>query len=122
LNTSHKLRSKLKGDVGETIAVQFLENAGYAILQRNYRYERGEIDIVAEKNNELVFVEVKTRHSQSFGVPEDAITDKKESYLKRTAEGYLFQHHLEHKKCRFDVIAIEWKGLEPVIRHIQDVF
>jgi putative endonuclease len=117
---SHK--SKATGDEGELLAVKFLEQAGFKILQRNYRYDRGEIDIVAEDNSELVFVEVKSRHTQTFGTPEDAITLKKESYLKRTAEGYLFQHNLEDKACRFDVIAVDWNGGQPEIRHIKKVF
>ena len=104
------------------LAVEFLAQAGFKILGRNYRYDRGEIDIVAEENNELVFVEVKSRHTQAFGTPEDAITPKKESYLKRTAEGYLLQHNLENKACRFDVIAIDWNGKQPEIRHIRRVF
>jgi putative endonuclease len=114
--------NKITGDVGEAAAVQFLKNKGYSVVERNYRYERGEIDIIAENESELVFVEVKSRHSKAFGTPEDAVTEKKESYLKRTAEGYLFQHHLENRKCRFDVIAVEWKGEEPQIRHIKNVF
>ncbi len=114
--------SKATGDEGELIAVKFLEDKGFRILQRNYRFERGEIDIIAEDSNELVFVEVKSRHSQNFGAPEDAITPKKESHLKRTAEGYLFQNKLEDKACRFDVIAIDWKGGQPEIRHIKKVF
>ena len=122
MTTAKNINSKTTGDVGEAIAVQFLENEGYTVVERNYRYERGEIDIVAENNDELVFVEVKSRHSRAFGTPEDAITEKKESYLKRTAEGYVFQHHLENKRCRFDVIAVEWKGMEPQIRHIKNVF
>jgi putative endonuclease len=122
LTTSKNLRSKARGDEGETMAVEYLENEGFTILQRNYRFERGEIDIIAQENDELVFVEVKSRHTQSFGTPEDAITPKKESYLKRTAEGFLFQHNLEDKACRFDVIAIEWKGKRPDIRHIKNVF
>ena len=122
MTTSKNLRSKARGDEGETMAVEYLENEGFTILQRNYRFERGEIDIIAQENDELVFVEVKSRHTQSFGTPEDAITPKKESYLKRTAEGFLFQHNLEDKACRFDVIAIEWKGERPDIRHIKNVF
>jgi putative endonuclease len=115
-------RNKATGDAGEDMAVKLLEDEGFRILQRNYRFERGEIDIVAEDRDELVFVEVKSRHTHLFGTPEDAITPKKESFLKRTAEGYLFQHNLEDKPCRFDVVAIEWKGEKPEIRHLKKVF
>ena len=122
LKNSNSHKSKVRGDDGELMAVKFLENEGFRILQRNYRFDRGEIYIIAEINNELVFVEVKSRHSRNFGTPEDAITPIKESYLKRTAEGYLFQHNLEGKTCRFDVVAIEWKDGQPEIRHIKKVF
>ena len=119
---SAKIGTKAKGDEGETLAVKFLEDQGFTILQRNYRFDRGEIDIVAEKQDELIFVEVKSRHSRLFGTPEEAVTAKKEAYLKRTAEGYLFEHHFEGRVCRFDVIAIEWDGNKPEIRHIKQAF
>lgn len=114
--------SKGKGDVGELLALNYLQNLGYKILQRNYRYDRGEIDIIAEDHRELVFVEVKSRRSRSYGTPEDAVTPQKESYIKRTAEGYLLEHNFEGTPCRFDLIAIEWTGHEHEIRHIRKVF
>jgi putative endonuclease len=115
-------RNKARGDAGEDMAMKLLEDKGFRILQRNYRFERGEIDIVAQDRDELVFVEVKSRHTKLFGTPEEAITPEKESFLKRTAEGYLFQHHLEDTPCRFDVIAIDWIGDKPEIRHLKKVF
>ena len=122
LDYAKNRHNKARGEVGETAAAKFLESAGFTILERNYRFDRGEIDIVAEDKDELVFVEVKSRQTLAFGSPEDAITPKKESYLKRTAEGYLFEHRLEGKPCRFDVVAIEWKAGRPDIRHIKNVF
>lgn len=118
----NNLKSKTKGDVGELMAAKFLENEGCRILQRNYRYERGEIDIVAEDNGELVFVEVKSRHTRSHGSPEEALTPEKEFYLKRTAEGYLLEHGLEDRMCRFDLIAIDWTGEQAEMRHIKTIF
>jgi len=115
-------KNKVTGDVGEEMAVKFLQEKGIRVLQRNYRFDRGEIDIVAEDNGEIVFVEVKSRHSHSFGTPEDAITPAKESHLKRTAEGYLLQRGIEGKPCRFDAITIQWESGQPQIRHLKRVF
>lgn len=114
--------TKAKGDAGEIMAGKYLEEKGMKILQRNFRYDRGEIDIVAEDEGEIVFVEVKSRQTHTFGSPEEAITPQKESYLQRTAEGYLLQRGLEDKSCRFDAIAIDWKGGDPEIRHIKNAF
>jgi putative endonuclease len=114
--------AKAKGDAGESIAVDFLQTEGLRIVQRNYRFDRGEIDIVAQDGDQLVFVEVKSRRTRSHGSPEESMTPLKEEFLKRTAEGYLFEHNMEDRPCRFDVIAIEWVGENPSIRHLKDVF
>jgi putative endonuclease len=116
------LSSKAKGDAGESMAVDFLQNEGLRILQRNYRFDRGEIDIVAEDRDELVFVEVKSRRTRSHGSPEESLTPSKEAFLKRTAEGYLLEHHIDRRPCRFDVIAVEWVSGQPEIRHLKNVF
>lgn len=122
MSGTHNHTTKARGDVGEGMAAKFLEQKGFRILQRNYRFDRGEIDIVAEDHGEIVFVEVKSRRTQAFGSPEDAVTPQKEAYLKRTAEGYLFEHGLDGRPCRFDVIAVEWKSEQPEIRHMKKVF
>ncbi|HEY6953398.1 MAG TPA: YraN family protein [Bacteroidota bacterium] len=116
------LKSKSKGDIGEQMATQFLEHEGCRILQRNYRYDRGEIDIVAEDRTELVFVEVKSRHTRTHGSPEEAVTPEKEQYLKRTAEGYLLEHGMEGRLCRFDLVAIDWHGEQADVRHFKSIF
>jgi len=117
-----KETTKARGNAGEDLAAEFLKQRGMTILQRNFRYDRGEIDIVAEDKGEIVFVEVKSRRTLNFGTPEEAITPQKEFYLKRTAEGYLLQRGLENGACRFDVVAIDWKGGQPEIRHLKTVF
>lgn len=114
--------TKARGDVGERLAVKYLEEKGMKILERNFRFDRGELDIVAEDKGEIVFVEVKSRRTQAFGAPEEAVTPRKESLLKRTAEGYLLQRGLEQCACRFDVIAIDWPDGRPEIRHLRKVF
>ncbi len=111
-----------KGTIGEDLAVDFLQKKGYRILQRNYRFEHGEIDIVAEDGNALVFVEVKARRSKQFGEPEDAITPQKCEKIRATADGYLFENNIDDKECRFDVIAIDYQGDKTEIRHIIDAF
>ena len=116
------LSNRKRGDVGEELAAQFLTNKGYKILDRNYRFEHVEIDIIAEEGDELVFVEVKSRRSKSFGEPEDGVTEKKEEHVRDAAEGYLYERNIENRKCRFDVVAVEFRNGEPNIRHTQDAF
>ena len=111
-----------KGTIGENLAVDYLEKKGYRILQRNYRFEHGEIDIVAEDGNVLVFVEVKARLSKEFGEPEDAVTPRKREKIRSTANGYLFENNIDEKECRFDVVAIDYQKNKTEIRHIEDAF
>jgi putative endonuclease len=107
--------------MGEDLAASFLEGEGYRILARNYRFERGEIDIIAMDGGELVFVEVKTRETEAFGAPEESITPFKEEQLKKVAEGYLFEQAIENQQCRFDVVAITLRSDHPEIRILKDV-
>lgn len=111
-----------KGTIGEDLAVDYLEKKGYRILQRNYRFEHGEIDIIAEDGNVLVFVEVKARRSIEFGEPEDAVTPRKREKIRSTANGYLFENNIDDKECRFDVIAIDYQGDKTEIRQLKDAF
>ena len=111
-----------KGTIGENLAVDYLKKKGYRIFQRNYRFEHGEIDIVAEDGNALVFVEVKARRSKQFGEPEDAVTPRKREKIRSTANGYLFENNIDDKECRFDVVAIDYKDNKTEIRHIEDAF
>ena len=111
-----------QGSLGEDAAVRFLQQKGLTIIQRNYRFERGEIDIVAEDNGELVFVEVKTRRSKLFGEPEDAVTPKKQKRIHAVAEGYYYEHNIENKPCRFDVVAIDHTEGKIDIRYYKNAF
>ena len=116
------LHTRAKGKQGEDAAVDYLLKKGYRILERNFRYDRGEIDVVAEDQDQLVFVEVKARRSKLFGDPEEAITEAKCKQLRKVAEGYLFEHNLDDRPCRFDVVAIEYEKNVPIIRHFEDAF
>jgi len=111
-----------KGTIGEDLAVDYLTKKGYRIRQRNYRFEHGEIDIVAEDGNALVFVEVKTRRSKEYGEPEDAVTPRKREKIRSTADGYLFENNIDDKECRFDVVAIDYQQNKTEIRHLKDAF
>jgi putative endonuclease len=110
------------GARAEEFAKDFLERNGMRILCRNYRFERGEIDLVGEDGDELVFVEVKARRGTAYGEPEDAVTPQKEEQIVKTAEGYLFEHGIEGRPVRFDVVAISFDGGRRTIRHIKNAF
>lgn len=94
------------GTEGEGIAAEFLQTNGYRIIERNYYYQRGEIDIVAEEGAVLAFVEVKMRSSSAFGSPEEFVTPKKQELIRRTAEGYVMERNIVDRECRFDVVSV----------------
>lgn len=93
------------GKTGETMAVAFLQEKGYKVLEQNWRYKKIEIDIIATKNNVLHIIEVKTRRTIKFGHPEESITERKMTQLKKGAEIYQFQYP-EWKEISFDILAI----------------
>jgi len=93
------------GKQGEDLAVQYLENSGYKILHRNWRYRFVEIDIIASLENIVHFIEVKTRTGSAFGQPEEAVTKKKMEQLKLGAEEFQYQNP-QWKYVQFDVLAI----------------
>jgi putative endonuclease len=108
-----------KGAKGETIAVEYLQGKDYKIIKRNFHFGRyGELDIVAQDGKTLVFVEVKTRTSDTYGDPLDSITPKKQKSWRRAAEGYLYVNKIYDQECRFDVITIDLRGSQPKINHI----
>lgn len=122
LESQPPMNQRRWGSNEEDLAAHFLEQQGLKILERNFRFERGEIDIIAEEGDELVFVEVKARRTSTFGLPEDAVTEKKQEQVHSVAEGYLFKHEIEDRPCRFDIIAIQYQDGTREIRHIRDAF
>ena len=109
------------GRRGEQTAADFLLQKGYVIRDKNWHFERAELDIVALQGDMWVFVEVKTRSTNYFGYPEQAITPSKQRLLAKAAAAYVEQHHIEGN-IRFDVIAITFTKDLPDILHIEDAF
>ncbi len=110
------------GKRGEDIAARFLLEKGLALIARNFRDKFGEIDIIAKDRETLVFVEVKTRRSDHFGRPEEAVTPAKQQQIIRVASYYLVQHKLLDAPVRFDVIAIIIDQGNPQITHLVSAF
>jgi putative endonuclease len=108
------------GKMGERIAVRFLKKNGYEILEKNYRFQRGEIDIIAKKGEEIIFVEVKTKMRGTFGEPEDRVGISKQRQIARVAMGYLQSKNIFNVNCRFDVISVT--GVNKDVHHIKDAF
>ena len=115
-------RKQAVGRWGEDIAAEYLSAKGYTLLERNFRSAHGEIDIVASKDDLLVFVEVKTRSSHAFAYPEDSVTRRKQAYLLSSAEAYLQAHPESSDSWQFDVIAVEGTpGGKAEIEHFENV-
>jgi len=109
--TDSKARARAAlGGAGERLAAGWLEARGYRVLARNWRCVYGELDLIAEEADELVFVEVKTRRGVAHGVPEEAITARKRAHLIDAAQWYLVEHQRETQPWRIDVIAIQLDG------------
>lgn len=112
------------GDEGEELAVAYLESKGYTILERNYHFERAEVDIVAYDNETcIVFAEVKTRSSNVFGEPEEYIDDEKIRNVYKAAEAWLYERKMDGAPVRFDVVSILQTNNEaPNIKHFENAF
>ena len=112
------MNTQNKGKYGEELAVSFLEKKGFEILERNYRYRKGEIDLIGLLNNQLlVFIEVKYRRSNQYGEPETFVSNNQIKWIIDAADHYI--HAINwHKDIRFDILAI--KGTD--ITHIEDAF
>ncbi len=113
---------KTLGDQGEKYAASYLKRRGYRILERNYRTKRGEVDLVVQEGDTLVFVEVKTRRNAEYGSPQVAVNSQKQKQISHAAISYLQSHRCFDKPCRFDVIGIIWSDTDVKIEHIQNAF
>jgi putative endonuclease len=110
------------GKRGEELAVRHLEDAGYRIIERNYRCLLGEIDVVARDGESLVFVEVKSRRGEGFGDPQEAVGPRKQKKISRIAQYYLKEKRLRDVRARFDVVAVRIMPGGSRIKVIQNAF
>jgi putative endonuclease len=125
LNTGEHFNRKQKGQAAEEAAVQYLSAVGYGILERNWRCRSGEIDVIAEANGRLVFIEVRSRSKNLLqGTPEESVTARKIQQVRSTAEFYLHMKHLENCSASFDVVSVILNGDLSVasLNHIRDAF
>lgn len=110
-----------KGKAGELMAAEFLSENGYRILQKNWRVQHLEIDIIVENDDYVVIVEVKTRNSRDFGDPYEFVSRKKQSLLVKAAQFYAEKFKIE-KEIRFDVVAIIINENGAELEHIPFAF
>jgi putative endonuclease len=109
------------GKLGEDLAVEYLRTNGYQILENNWTFQKAEIDIIAMKEGILAVVEVKTRSSLEFGLPQDFVKPKKIQLLVKAVDAYVYERDLDIN-VRFDIIAIHKEGKSFAIEHLIDAF
>lgn len=116
-----KTEKRLFGDWGEEMAARYLTHRDYRILDRNVMYGSLELDIVAEWLGEIIFVEVKTRRSESFSKAEDAVDMQKQQNIREAAHAYMLHHGL-HKPFRYDVMTVVGNAESYEVKHIKRAF
>ncbi len=109
------------GNKGEDIAVNYLLNNGYRIMERNWRFHHKEVDIIAADQSDIIFIEVKTRTDERYGSPEEAVDYKKQVFLIEAAEEYVILNNID-ANIRFDIISIILKSGIPSVNHIKNAF
>ena len=109
------------GKLGEELALDFLEKNGFDILETNWTFQKAEVDIIALKAEVLAVVEVKTRSSIDFGLPQDFVKPKKIQLLVKAINEYVTQNDLD-VDVRFDIVAIHKENNEFILEHIEDAF
>ena len=109
------------GKLGEKLAVDYLKKNGYTILNTNWTCQKAEIDIIAQIDNTLAIIEVKTRSSLEFGLPQDFVKPKKIQLLVKAVDAYVIEKDLDIE-VRFDIIAINKEGKSFAIEHLIDAF
>lgn len=109
------------GKLGEELAVEFLQKNGYSIAETNWTFQKAEVDIIAKKGNTLAIIEVKTRSSIYFGLPQDFVKPKKIQLLVKAVNEYVLSNDLD-VEVRFDIIAIHKEGKKLIIEHLEDAF
>ncbi len=104
------MNTRLIGQIGEAIAVEYLKKNKFKILEQNYSTRLGEIDVIAKYHGVVCFIEVKYRLSNKYGLPRESITPEKIEHIKRTSELYISSHNLFNKKIEFDVLEVDDEG------------
>jgi putative endonuclease len=111
-----------RGRGGEDLAWDHLRRAGYRLVARNLRSRFGEIDLVVERGDTLVFVEVRSRAGTRFGTPLESVDGRKRRQVARLAADFLARRRLDDRRARFDVVAVEWQDGAPKIDHVENAF
>jgi len=109
------------GKKGEELAVEYLRENGYKILDRNWTFQKAEIDIIAQKDDILAVIEVKTRSNTDFGLPQDFVKPKKIQLLVKAVNAYINDREIDFE-VRFDIIAVQKNGESFAIEHLTDAF
>lgn len=111
-----------RGRDGEAAAWEYLRRAGYRLRERNLRTRLGELDLVVERDDTIVFVEVRSRGGPRFGTPFESVDARKQRRIARLAAQYLAREKLDGRRARFDVLAVEWHDAGPRIDHLENAF
>lgn len=109
------------GNIGEQIAVEYLKKNNYKILKRNFYCKQGEIDIIAKKSQEIIFIEVKTRSSISFGQPSESVNSIKLKHMYKAAQYFLYKSYCLDTFVRFDVIEVLIENGKFNVNHIKQI-
>jgi putative endonuclease len=110
------------GERGEALAARYLEDQGLVVLSRNWRCPEGELDLVLTDGDILIVCEVKTRTSDKYGTPAEAVLDTQAGRIRRGARRWRVHHHVAHVETRYDIVSIEWSpGETPRITHLKGV-
>jgi putative endonuclease len=115
-------RRQVRGRQGEQVAEEFLRAQGYTILARNYRVALGEIDLIVQDRQTLVFVEVRTHSGATFGDPLASVNVRKQRQIAKAALQYLIRNGLMEREARFDVVGIRWEDEQARLTHIKSAF
>lgn len=112
------------GYLGESLAIKYLVNKGYSILEKNYRIKLGEIDIICRKNNILIFVEVKSRYTNNYGYPIESVTYSKQKKIINISKFYILTNKCYNSNIRYDIIEVLLNNSNEFynINHIEDAF
>ncbi len=111
------------GKSGEEAAIAYLKKNKFKIITKGFRFHRGEIDIIAYERETLVFIEVKTRKSLEFGLPEESVTPLKQQKIRKLAEAYLTMKSLADVPCRFDILSVFYSAKDGYqVNHLRDAF